>query len=449
MLSYHYLKRTYSYNCEYKGDTMEYCDEFNKIFILFSIYKNDNMSQILNSITKNEYECLTDREDEYKISCDYIDKKLDITNYKTNENFLKIIKNTQRYNCYILIDYNVINDSNIGLFIELIDWLLLNNKNLWFLTFSIKILNNSVFTNQLKEVLNLNEQDITHYIYLFETSYNINDNILKNYIKNYKYSEDKLFNYYLSKINIVIFESFNNQLNWLPSHITYLNLEIDHEIDCEILNLPCNLKYLSIELLQHGYYKIFKSTENVFLPIGLKYLKLNNIILNNISSLPYTIEYLEISNDSNANFDADENYADNSIECNNIKNLSSLLNDLPNLKCLIIKDDLILDKFKNRLVFPETLKLLVINNIDIVDNLDPDHKNIIKNKIKINELIKFPDTLEKLYICPDCINECKNININNGNCTIDSYYNYNYNYKYDYNYINIFIFPNKYIIGKN
>jgi hypothetical protein len=486
MLSYHYLKRNYELTHEFRGDLMEDFSEFNYICILYSINENDNMTQILNSILENDHEDLLDRDDKNdRVSSVYIDEKLDITNYKTNKKFLKKIKDKSRYCCNILIDYKLINDSNIGLFIELIDWLLSHNKLISLLTFSINKLNNLLFTKEFKSSLNLNTDEVIDYISLFEYSHEIkfinNDN-LKNYIKNYKHCEDKLLQYYLSKINVVNFYTFNNQLNWLPSHITYLQLEIDSEINYEIHNLPINLKYLSLNMRSRRSNKIFKPSETLFLPIGLKYLKLDNIILNNNINLPYTIEFLEICNNNhnyshNASDNSYESYADNGIDYNNIKNLACLLNDLHNLKCLIIKENLVLDASKNKLVFPETLKFLVINNIRIVnsinetgenildestENLDEDvydldvYEDIDDNDKLINELIKFPDTLEELYICNDYIDECKKININNGNCLIDSYHDYKYinytdNYmdKNPYNYdINTCIFPNKYI-GKD
>ena len=49
--------------------------------------------------------------------------------------------------------------------------------------------------------------------------------------------------------------------------------------------------------------------------------------------------------------------------------------------------------------------------------------NILINEKIFNKLMKFPDTLEELYISREYIDECKKLNINNRNCKIYSSFN--------------------------
>ena len=178
MLSYHYLKRNYELTHEFRGDLMEDFDEFNYICILYSINENDNMTQILNSILENDHEDLLDRVDKNdRVSSRYIDEKLDITNYKTNKKFLKKIKDKSRYCCNILIDYKLINDSNIGLFIELIDWLLSHNKLkkpdvLQSLLKALALqVGNEVSYNELAKTIGADKETVERYIDLLEKTY--------------------------------------------------------------------------------------------------------------------------------------------------------------------------------------------------------------------------------------------------------------------------------------
>lgn len=317
MLKYYYLERVDSSgNDNYSSYDEHFHQTVNTLYIVDTA--NDQMVDIFNylvSLEQEKFEDLTfTDEDDETVILDSVENIINLTDDKYKKS--KKLKYQIRNNVSILFlaEYN-------KEYIPLIEWLIDKNKtenkydenknivnSINFICFEVR---KKTFFNEQKE--KIYKKYIIQYEYSGNTVYKsntTNTDPLSIYCENYKYENDKFYQYFSNNIDIDRYEycytnhhftnnlypehmkylkfnidTFNQSLNNLTNNLVYLEVKSD-EFNQPIDNLPITLEYLTIESN-----KFNQSLD--LLPIALKYLCIeSNEFSQPINNLPINLEHL-------------------------------------------------------------------------------------------------------------------------------------------------------------